>query len=754
MPRRKSKKVPIPEFVWQKRSMWAGLVFGLFLVIYAVNLPSGSMGYGNGDILLVMGNKLGVAQPPGYPIYVCLLHLFSRLPLNTALTGHLLSAVMAALTLTVVFLIGWDLYELAKIKRGNGEYVLISEGFERWLLAWLATLTLGFSGVFWVYAQVTERYMFSALLMALVVWQMVLNYRVHEKARETGWVRMITVLGLAMSHQWIFWLILPVLLVDWYFQRAQFSRMFSAKALLLLVGASVLPFVLLLSFKDRQVPYSYLIGDGVLELKNFVLSGYVGDGLLVIEKGAILPDIKVRLVFANLWRILKVSVLSIGWAALIPLILGFVYYNKKDKEKAVVFSKLLYVTVFLAVGLALVLPWSQTRTVWAESLPNIISLQVVMVLIFWFGWHELIKRFGKAGAIVADNKIVVAVLLLLVLMPSIVRSREAVVNWSLRNADYSDRLYGGVLAAVDDKAVITCYTYPACQALIFQQQVKELRSDVTIVPFYWEPGRMVVNFADLYGFNYAEYPYLMFDVVTWNLSKRPVYEVDIFDKYYEFFGIDFGFMSFVPYGYYGQFGRTVPYKDELPKVDYTLSEEIIQANDNPWDLMADRFEADLTKKHSLNAQVYVKMGLRDRAYREMNYASTIIHRFSLEEQKQFLRVREMIESTRESEYYQEGELKSVAYILDSIPELVDVGLLGRALIVARGAVAADPTSVEARLAWADILEKTNQGARAIEEYKNILVLDSENKTALEKLDELQVGIEGAGFETGENDKLY
>ena len=45
------------------------------------------------------GVHLGVAHPPGYPLYTLLVHLFTRLPFgDPAVLGYLSSAVLGALT--------------------------------------------------------------------------------------------------------------------------------------------------------------------------------------------------------------------------------------------------------------------------------------------------------------------------------------------------------------------------------------------------------------------------------------------------------------------------------------------------------------------------------------------------------------------------------------------------------------------------------------------------------------------------------
>ena len=54
--------------------------------------------------LQVVAAQLGVAHPPGFPLYVLLAHLFTRLPIGSpAYMVNLLSAVFGALTAVVVY---------------------------------------------------------------------------------------------------------------------------------------------------------------------------------------------------------------------------------------------------------------------------------------------------------------------------------------------------------------------------------------------------------------------------------------------------------------------------------------------------------------------------------------------------------------------------------------------------------------------------------------------------------------------------
>ena len=74
------------------------------LALYAATLPRGVVLEDDG-LFLMAGEHIGIAHPPGYPVYTVLLHLFMQLPFGSpAVLGHLLSAVLGAMACGAVFL--------------------------------------------------------------------------------------------------------------------------------------------------------------------------------------------------------------------------------------------------------------------------------------------------------------------------------------------------------------------------------------------------------------------------------------------------------------------------------------------------------------------------------------------------------------------------------------------------------------------------------------------------------------------------
>ncbi len=115
------------------------------LALYAATLPRTVVLEDDG-LFLMAGVHLGVAHPPGYPLYTLIVHLFTRWPFgDAAFLGHLSSAVLGALACGAV-------YACARLLRASPAPALTA--------AWL----FGVSEQFWAQAIIAEVYTLNALL--------------------------------------------------------------------------------------------------------------------------------------------------------------------------------------------------------------------------------------------------------------------------------------------------------------------------------------------------------------------------------------------------------------------------------------------------------------------------------------------------------------------------------------------------------------------------------------------------------------
>jgi hypothetical protein len=123
-----------------------------FFVMYLATLAPDVLTADNGEFQLV-ATQLGVAHPPGFPLYTMLAHLMSRLPVGAtpAYRINLFSAVTSLLTLLLVSL---TLYRLTRSHLAGAT----------------AVLALGSSTTFWAQATTANVRSLAALFVALAVY--------------------------------------------------------------------------------------------------------------------------------------------------------------------------------------------------------------------------------------------------------------------------------------------------------------------------------------------------------------------------------------------------------------------------------------------------------------------------------------------------------------------------------------------------------------------------------------------------------
>ena len=163
------------------------------LLLYALTLPRTVVLEDDG-LFLMAGAHLGVAHPPGYPLYTLLCHLVTWLPFGTvAFLGHLSSAILGALACGGVYLCA-RLLQAAPVPAVTA--------------AWLFAA----SEHVWAQAIIAEVYTLNALLF-FATYGLIL-YGVRHPARPRLWMAAAAGYGLSLANHWpLMGLALPGLLL-------------------------------------------------------------------------------------------------------------------------------------------------------------------------------------------------------------------------------------------------------------------------------------------------------------------------------------------------------------------------------------------------------------------------------------------------------------------------------------------------------------------------------------------------------------
>jgi len=168
----------------QTELLCAGAVFVVALVVYSWTLAPTVTPTDSGELILA-AYGLGVAHPPGVPLWIMLTHIASLLPFgNVAVRINFSSAVFAALACAMLTLVVAELLisvsPSAATRRRNksvrhGSKVEDSNAGGLLILAPAvgAGLFMAFSRTLWAYATITEVYALNALLILLIFFLVV-----------------------------------------------------------------------------------------------------------------------------------------------------------------------------------------------------------------------------------------------------------------------------------------------------------------------------------------------------------------------------------------------------------------------------------------------------------------------------------------------------------------------------------------------------------------------------------------------------
>ena len=170
--------------------LYIAAVFLAALVVYVWTLAPTVTLVDSGE-LIVVAQGLGVAHPPGFPLWVMLAHLASLLPFgNVAVRINFSSALFAALASAVLTLVVAELgittsYAATAKKRGAQQRKSRGDSGISHLLTLAPALGAGllmtFSRTLWSYATITEVYTLNTLLLLTVFFSDASVAAIHRR---------------------------------------------------------------------------------------------------------------------------------------------------------------------------------------------------------------------------------------------------------------------------------------------------------------------------------------------------------------------------------------------------------------------------------------------------------------------------------------------------------------------------------------------------------------------------------------------
>jgi tetratricopeptide (TPR) repeat protein len=473
----------------------AGIVFVVALVLYSWTLAPTVTPTDSGE-LIVVARDLGIAHPPGVPLWIILAHLASLVPFgNIAVRINFSSALFAALacamlTLTVAELtITASYLATSKRRKRVAQQCKTAEesGLARPLLAAPALgagLLMAFSRTLWSYATIAEVYALNTLLILVILFLMlrwrrwIVADRMHiGRAINAGVVTsQITsydaylyaaalVFGLALGvHHVTVALTLPAIAVIVY--RTQGVRFFTSRRLgyaaLISIGALVAVYAYLPIAASRSPVINWGHPRSLQEIW-WHLTG---------RQYQVYFSFRPEIMGGQFAEFCRMALREFGFPWLpLSIVLAFAGFVDAFKRDRTTFWFLL--TIIIA-DLAYALSYEIAEDKDAYYLPTFISIAIAAGLGIRWAIRRAVSKPVPAGKL----SLVVATVVLLVCAITLA------ANWPFNNRrkyfiahDYAENL----LSTIAPNSLLLTLDWQVVSPMFYAQEIEQRRRDVMIV---------------------------------------------------------------------------------------------------------------------------------------------------------------------------------------------------------------------------------------------------------------------------------
>lgn len=316
--------------------------------------------WGDSCEFVAVAHTLGIAHPPGYPLYTLLSAIAVRLPVGgPSFRVALLSSAFGAVAVSLVVSLTWRLIGLAARKDGRPGAPVADAALPRAVASLVAGAVLALSFTFWRQSTVPEVYTLSAALVLAVLWLVLGRLPAHGRSAsapgtrgEAGAGRAVLLagllLGLGLAHHLTAALLVPSVLVALFLRREARprARTIVAAALLVLAGLSFYAYLPIRSAQDPAVlwaPIGTFEGFvGHVAAAQYASRLFTGPALETLHRlldllrqiTEELPWVVIALAGAGfwiLWRRARTAAIALGLEAVLVL-LHAAHYRIPDPE--------------------------------------------------------------------------------------------------------------------------------------------------------------------------------------------------------------------------------------------------------------------------------------------------------------------------------------------------------------------------------------------------------------------------------------
>ncbi len=718
-------------------------VFIITQIIYLITLNHFNPGYADSDEIITTAYLLGNAHPPGYPILIIIIKLFTLLPIpgSIAFRANLANSLLQSFATVFVYLISIEIIKNFKIFKSSNLQKQIKLKYTAVAIASATALITAFSTMVWLYAVVTEVYALNNFLATLTIYLALkwsnetLKYK--DKITKFEWKLFLATgffAGLGTTHVQSFLLIFPALLILLILtlkENKKYNQYFSSKlfwlAISILIGFSIQFFLLFLINLHKADMSWYFQNDikgiirqiqrqdysGFFVEKDQNLTAYLGGG---INPKKYLND------FLNYFNLLSIHYIYIGiFIGIIGFIWSF-FYNKK------IFYTIASLYFFQGIFIAIYLGFPELETagfinrmtlgvhqrqyilgeiIWGFA----ILLGFIAIFDIWYKYNK--KNIQKSTFLIYILLFTMTIMMLL-------------TNWDTtnqKNNDYAHKYATEILNNVDKDSVVICMADLSCFSLLYQSLVENYRPDVTVLTKNPKYQRYFLEKHPEYAkFLYFDNPNYVADILATNLGKRSVYITDAQSFYINKLGLNGNPFFLIPEGYAYKIDTKVP--EEVPGYNYQYTKDFLAKHKSKNDYWLNGVQDYLSNFHNITGIIYSYFGDKITARENFNLAVALNGN---PQSKQFLS--DLVAYPGNPQYTYGVESSSSAQISKLAYKYIDQKEDDKAYYEFLKVLNLDPLNIQDRFEVAELLKKGGYFKEALIEYKNILKLNPNHATA-------------------------
>ena len=462
----------------------AGAVYLIALLLYSWTLAPTVTLTDSGE-LIVVAHGLGVAHPPGFPLWVILAHLASLVPLGNvavrinfssalfaALASAILTLVVAELMITTPYLPTWKKRSAQQKKKAEdsriGQLLICAPALG-------AGLLMAFSRTLWSYATIAEVYTLNTLLILVVLFLMlrwrrciVADRRDAGQAITThdGWLYAAALtFGLALGvHHVTVGLVLPAVAVIVY--RTEGLRFFASRRLVYAALISVGALVAVYAYLPFAASGSPVINWGNPRSVQEIWWHITG------RQYRVFLSFTPKMMGAQFFEFCKMASREFGPAWLpLPLVFAFAGIGSAFKQDRTTFWFLLFSVI---ANLAYDLSYQIAEDKDAYYLPVFISIAIAA----GFGIRWLIQLAVSKSMSVTRSYLVAATAILLT------SATAFAANWPVNNRrdyfiayDYVENLF----STIEPNGLLLTQDWQVASPMFYAQEIEQRRRDVKVV---------------------------------------------------------------------------------------------------------------------------------------------------------------------------------------------------------------------------------------------------------------------------------